>query len=296
MSESLIGDRSSLIKRAAYLRITTKSLASAMQNGTFRSLYRGQGIEFSGVREYLRGDDVRTIDWNVTARSGRPFVKMFDEERELQIFIIVDRSLSMQSGTKSKSRLEAATEMAALLTLSAEHNSSPVGALLFSGNIEFAVEPKNSYDQTMLLLSRLDEIPQSTRGTVLPNALQGAGKILRKRSLVFVLSDFRASGWEKPFVYLTARHDVVAVRITDSYDSSLPEIGSVIVRDTESGIRRLFPTHSKMFRSQWREDSIMRGKRWTDSVIRRGGIPLSVSTGEDALVALQNFFTRRSEW
>ena len=102
MAENLISDRESLIKRAAVLRITTTSLASAMQNGTFRSLYHGQGIEFAGVREYLRGDDVRTIDWNVTARSGKPFVKLFDEERELQIFLIVDRSLSMQEGTKNK--------------------------------------------------------------------------------------------------------------------------------------------------------------------------------------------------
>ena len=149
MAENLISDRESLIKRAAVLRITTTSLASAMQNGTFRSLYHGQGIEFAGVREYLRGDDVRTIDWNVTARSGKPFVKLFDEERELQIFLIVDRSLSMQEGTKNKTRLESATEIAALLTLSAERNANPVGAVLFSGRkrdlrgIQFLVESES---------------------------------------------------------------------------------------------------------------------------------------------------------
>ncbi len=293
MAENLIGDRSSLIKRASYLRITTRTLASAMQNGTFRSLYRGQGIEFSGVREYLRGDDVRAIDWNVTARSAKPFVKMFDEERELQIFLIVDRSLSMQEGAKNRTRLAAASEIAALLTLSAEHNGNAVGAVLFSGEIEFAVTPKNGINQTMLLLSRLDEEPRYCRGTVLPESLQGAGKLLKKRSLVFVISDFRAADWEKPFVYLTARHDVVAVRITDSIDSTLPETGSIVVRDPESGIRKLFPTGSKSFRSQWREDAAMRAKRWNDTVLRRGGIPLSVSTREDAFTALSTFFTQR---
>ena len=153
MAENLISDRESLLKRAALLRITTTSLASAMQSGAFRSLYRGQGIEFAGVREYLRGDDVRTIDWNVTARSAKPFVKMFNEERELQIFLIIDRSVSMQEGAKNKSRLEMATEIAALLALAAERNSSPVGAVFFSGDIEFAIQPKNSQNQTLLLLS-----------------------------------------------------------------------------------------------------------------------------------------------
>ena len=293
MAENLISDRDSLMRRAALLRITTKSLASAMQNGAFRSLYRGQGIEFAGVREYLRGDDVRTIDWNVTARSARPFVKMFDEERELQIFLIVDRSVSMQEGSKSKTRLESATEIAALLTLSAERNSNPVGAALFSGQIEFAVQPKNSPEQTLLLLSRMDEMPKRSRGTALAASINAAGKLLRKRSLVFVLSDFRAGGWEDAFAHLAARHDVVAVRVTDSVDSSLPEIGSIMARDPESGILRLFPTKSKTFKSEWREDAAMRSKRWLDIVLRRGGIPLMVSTSEDSMSALLNFFSQR---
>lgn len=293
MTRNLIADRESLLKRAAMLRITTVSLASAMQNGAFRSLYRGQGIEFAGVREYLRGDDVRTIDWNVTARSARPFVKTFDEERELQVLLIVDRSISMQEGSKSKTRLETATEIAALLTLAAERNSNPVGAVLFSGQIEFAIKPKNSSNQTLLLLSRMDEPPARSQGTALAASLNGAGKLLKKRSLVFVLSDFRAGGWEDAFARLAKRHDVVAARITDSVDTSLPEIGSIMVRDPESGTRRLFPTASKTFRSEWREDAAMRSKRWTDSVLRRGGIPFSISTSEDSLNALLTFFSQR---
>ena len=293
MAENLISDRESLIKRAAILRITTKSLASAMQNGAFRSLYRGQGIDFAGVREYLRGDDVRAIDWNVTARFSKPYVKVFEEEREMQIFLILDRSVSMQEGGKNKSRLEAASEIAALLALSAERNSNPVGAALFSGDIEFAVQPKNSSDQTLLLLSRIDEMPKNSKGTALTASLNAAGKLLKKRSLVFVLSDFRAGAWEDAFGHLAAKHDVVAVRITDSIDSALPEIGTVTIRDPESGMRRLFPTMSKTFRSEWREDAAMRSKRWTDIVLRRGGIPLAISTSENPLTALLAFFSQR---
>ncbi len=294
MSETIISNRQTLIQRAAYLRITTRSLASALQSGTFRSLYHGQGIEFSGVREYLRGDDVRAIDWNVTARSGKTFVKVFEEERELQIFIVLDRSLSMLGGSKGVSRLEVATEISALLTFAAEHNGNPVGAVLFDGDIQFACEPKSGQNQTMLLLTRLDEIPKKrTKGSVLGSSLAGAGKILKKRSLVFVLSDFRTSGWEDSFGYLAARHDVVAVRVTDSSDLSLPEIGTVFFSDTESMEKRLFPTSSKMFRSQWREDGVMRSRRWADTVVRHGGVPLNVSTSEDAISALTNFFQQR---
>lgn len=287
-------DSESLIQKAAYLRLTTRSLAEALQSGAFRSLYHGQGIEFSGVREYLRGDDVRTIDWNVTARSAKPFVKVFEEERELEIFLIVDRSLSMYGGSNGKSRLETASEVSALLTLAAEHNANPVGAVLFANEIQFSIKPQCGQNQTMLILTRLDEFTSSTkRGSVLKNALIGASKMLKKRTLIFVISDFRISGWEEPFTYLAAKHDVVAVRITDESDLSLPEIGSIRFKDPETMQTRLFPTHAKMFRSQWKEDGIMRSKRWRESCIKRGGFPLTISTADDALLVLSNFFARR---
>ena len=295
MEQNLISDRASLVKRASYLRIATVSLASAMQGGAFRSLYRGRGVEFSGVREYLRGDDVRAIDWNVTARSAKPFVKIFDEERELQIFLIVDRSLSMQAISSARTRLEAASEIAALLTLSAEHNSNPVGAVLFSGEAEFVVAPKTGQEHTMLLFSHLDTFPKNSRGSVLENALQGACKILKKRSLVFVISDFRVSGWENPLAILAERHDVVALKISDAIDSALPEMGTILFKDAESGAKKLFPTSSKNFQSKWREDFLMREKRWHASVMRRGGVPLCISTADDSLSVLSEFFSRKKD-
>lgn len=290
---NLISDKASLVKRAAYLRIATASLASAMQSGAFRSLYRGRGVEFSGVREYLPGDDVRAIDWNVTARSAKPFVKIFDEERELQIFLIVDRSLSMQSLSSARTRLEAASEIAALLALSAEHNSNPVGAVLFSGKMEFVIAPKVGQEHTMFLFSHLDTFPEKSRGSALENALRVACKMLKKRSLVFVISDFRVGGWENPFSILASRHDVVALKISDVIDSVLPDMGTIFFKDAESGAKKLFPTSSKEFQSRWREDSSMREKRWRALVARRGGVPLCVSTADDSLSVLSEFFSRK---
>lgn len=294
MAGSIIENKDSLIKKASMLRITTKTLANTLQNGSFRSLYHGQGIEFSGVREYMHGDDVRTIDWNVTARSGKPFVKIFEEERELQIFLVIDCSLSMQTGSKGKSRLSTAMETAALLTLAAEHNVNPVGAVLFSGDIDFVCSPKSGANQTMILLSHFDK-PQKnkTRGSVLSNALVGAGKVLKKRSLIFVISDFRMKGWEESLVHLAGKHDVVCVRIGDPSDYTLPEVGSIPFEDPENGLRKVLPTTSKMFRSSWREDGRMRLQRWNDSCLKHGAYPLKISTTDNILSTLTSFFSMR---
>lgn len=290
----MIGNKDTLIQKAALLRITTKTLANTLQNGSFKSLYHGQGIEFSGVREYLRGDDVRAIDWNVTARSGKPYVKIFEEERELQIFLVIDRSFSMQNGSKGKSRLHTALEVAALLTLAAENNANPVGAVMFSGDIEFVCSPKSGATQTMILLSQFDKKPEKTvRGSVLANALTGAGKILKKRSLVFVISDFRMKGWEDGLTHLANRHDVVCVKIGDPSDYNLPDVGAISFTDPENGIRRIMPTNSRMFRASWREDGRMRNQRFTDTCLKHGGYPLKISTTDDCLSSLTNFFNSR---
>lgn len=294
MADSIIENKETLIQRATLLRMTTKTLANNLQNGSFKSLYHGQGIEFSGVREYLRGDDVRAIDWNVTARNAKPFVKIFEEERELQIFLIIDRSLSMQTGSREKSRLKTAMEIAALITFAAEHNSNSVGAVLFNGEIEFVCSPKSGQNQTMILLSHFDSEPNvKVPGSVLGNALSGAGKILKKRSLVFVISDFRMRDWEEPLVHLANRHDVVCIRIGDPSDYELPEIGSVRFSDPESSITKIMPTTSRAFKDSWREDGRMRLQRWSDSCLKHGGVPLKISTHDDPLTVLTSFFAKR---
>lgn len=289
---SVIDSRDSLASRAARLRLRARSIAGGMKTGSFRSVYRGQGIEFNGVREYLRGDDVRLIDWNVTARMGKAYVKQFEEERELIVFFVLDRSLSMIQGAGGRSRFEAATETAALLTLAAALNNSPVGAVLFGGTVEFSCAPEAGHSTEMRILSWLDTEPRTkVKGSVLSHALRGTHRLLKNRSLVFVISDFRTAGYEKELARLALKHDVVAVRCSDGADSELPSAGSIPFFDAETGIRRILPTSHPGFRKAWRDDSRSRMKRWTSMCARRGVVPLVLQTEADPVVVLSNFFS-----
>ncbi|MBO5137863.1 MAG: DUF58 domain-containing protein [Spirochaetaceae bacterium] len=289
----------SLLRRANALRLSSKIISDGIRAGAFRSVYRGRGIEFSGVREYLRGDDVRSIDWNVTARMGKTFVKQFEEDRELILFLVVDASLSMQTGSSQKSRLYSALEIAALTAFAATHTNSPVGCVVFAKDILFGVEPKASHDQVLLLLSHFDNVLKSSyadkvernTGSALGKALKGTAKMLKKRSLVLVISDFRTTGYEKPLAVLCTKHDVVAVRITDSCDLELPEIGTVPFVDAESGFVQRFPTNAASFRREWREEGRQRLERWRGICSRRGAVPLEISTDEDVAQKLQQFFS-----
>lgn len=265
-----------------------------MKSGGFRSLYRGQGVEFAGVREYLRGDDVRAIDWNVTARMGKPFVKLFDEEHELQIFLIVDRSASMFTGSKGRVKYETAAEAAALLALAGEQNESPVGAVFFDGKIHFSCTPETGLERTMLLLSRLDEVGETENGSVLGNAITGAVKMLKHHSLVFVISDFRSSGWEEPFKLLAQKNDVAAIRISDSTDWELPEVGSFPFTDNETGVRLVLPTQRQSLKSLWREEFRHRTAKLENFCARHGAGFVSISTEEDVVRMLSNFFVAKN--
>ncbi|HAK68517.1 MAG TPA: DUF58 domain-containing protein [Treponema sp.] len=289
-----------LAQRASSLRLAAITLAENMRNGSFKSLYRGQGIEFSDVREYLNGDNVRSIDWNVTARMGRPFIKEYEEDRELSVFLILDCSRSMELGS-DVTRLSLAQEASALLLLACEHNAGAMGAVFFDGKIQFSCPPKSGRENSMMILSKLDKIDsipeyEKSDGSALSNAINGAAKLLKKRSLVFILSDFRSSRWDKPFARLAQKHDVVALRITDPSDSELPEIGTIPFYDAESKKKSLFPTLSRRFKAQWREANQKRSEQWKDFCSKHGAFPLSISTQEDAVSTLQRFFKQKARF
>ena len=289
-------NKTSLAKKAHLLRLTALSLAEGMRSGSFKSLYRGQGIEFNGVREYLRGDDIRAIDWNVTARMGKPFVKMFEEERELDVFIVLDKSLSMSTGSGRESRIESAVETASLLALACEYNSSPVGCVIFDGKIRFSCAPKSGADHIMYLLSQFEKnLSKRENGSALSSALHGAGKLLKKRTLVMVISDFRTAEWQDSFARLCQKHDVVAVRIADPLDEKLPSIGTVPFKDPETGYREMLPTSSKMFENAWREDNYKRVEKWKKDCLRHGGYPLIINTANDVTLELKKFFNAREQ-
>ena len=283
----------SLVQKASFLRIQARSLAEGMKTGNFRSLYKGQGIEFSGVRDYIRGDDIRSIDWNVTARMGRPYVKVFEEERELQIFIVMDTSASMfiDCGSRQPVKYKAGANLAALITLAAEMNGCPVGAVFFDGRIHFSCKPASGKERTMLLLTHLDKLPeQKTNGSVLANALIGANKLLRKRSLIFVISDFRSSDWENPLIKLAQKNDVVAFRMTDEFDRALPSVGTVTFMDAESDLKMVLPSSSQKLKEEWKNHNEGMLWRWQETCARHGIISKVVNVSDEPLGILSSVF------
>ncbi len=294
-------EKSTLSKKASLLHLNALSLADGMRSGAFRSLYKGQGLDFNGVREYLRGDDVRAIDWNVTARMGKPFVKVFDEERELDVFLIIDTSLSMRFTSGRLSRIEKALECASLLTLASLHNASPVGAVLFDSEIHFSSAPEYGRDHAMLLLSKFDRYAgvgcagyqAKEKGSFMENALNGAMKLLKKRTLVMVFSDFRMQGYFDAFGRLCQKNDVIAVRICDDLDQKLPSAGTLLFTDMESDHRAYLPTSSRAFKSAWLADKQRGIDLWKRDCISRGGIPLVLSVEKDSFSQLQAFFSAR---
>lgn len=287
-------NQNTLVKKASFLRIAAKELAEGMKTGSFRSLYRGQGIEFSGVRDYIRGDDIRSIDWNVTARMGKPYVKIFEEERELQIFLVVDSSLSMHLGTNNHTKYDSAAEAAALITIASEMNACPVGAVFFDGAIHFSCEPKLGQQQTMLILNHLDKLPENVEtGSIIGNALTGAGRMLKKRSLVFVISDFKSANWEKPLISLAQKHDVIAMRITGEFERALPNIGTATFMDVETGAKMILPTGAQKFKTDWQAYNDSSLNMWKEISVKHGISPVVLKTTDDPLQVLCQVFARK---
>ena len=292
MQKSYLADNDSLLKKASYLRLVARDLAEGMKSGNFRSLYRGHGIEFEGVRQYIRGDDIRSIDWNVTARMAGPYVKIFEEERELQIFIVVDSSESMRLETNHKTKYSQAAEAAALITMAAEINACPIGAVFFDGEIHFSCKPQIDKKNIMMILQHLDKLPEvQKKGSALASALTGAGKLLKTKSLVFVFSDFRSSDWEKPITALAHTNDVIAMRLHDSYDDQLPDLGTVVFEDLESGLKMDLPSSSENFKKEWKNYNKSLTNRWRDFCIKHGIMPVILDTKAEALQVLNQTFS-----
>ena len=297
MPKRYLANNETLIKKALYLRMIAADIADGMKSGNFRSLYRGQGVEFAGVRDYIRGDDIRTIDWNVTARMGRPYIKLFEEERELQLFLIVDSSRSMQleNASRQRTKYAAAAESAALLAIAGELNACPTGAVFFDGAIHFSCEPALGKENTMQILNHLDKLPPSTQsGSVLPNAITAAAKVLRKRSLVFILSDFRSSGWEKPLINLAQKNDVIAINIHDAFDEELPSLGTVKFIDIESSNTMSLPSSSPALKKEWRKYNEMNQNRWQDFCIKHGIMPVILDTTAEPIQVLKQIFAGKT--
>ncbi|CAN5569590.1 DUF58 domain-containing protein [soil metagenome] len=225
-----------ILRQVKLLELRTRGLVNSLFTGEYRSVFKGQGMEFAEVREYQPGDEVRSIDWNVTARMGRPYVKRYIEERELTVMLAVDLSGSERFGTRSRFKSELASELAAVLAMSAIRNNDRVGAVLFTDRIEHVVPPRKGRRHALRLMRDLLVFEPVGRGTDLAAALEYSGKMLTHKAIIFVVSDFQAPDLEQPLKLLAQRHDVVAVTVDDPSEQALPDIGQARFVDPETGV------------------------------------------------------------
>jgi uncharacterized protein (DUF58 family) len=282
-----------VLRQVKLLELQTRGLVNSLFTGEYRSVFKGQGMEFAEVREYQAGDEVRSIDWNVTARMRRPFVKRYIEERELTVMLAVDLSGSERFGTKGRFKSELAGELAAVLAMSAIRNNDRVGAVLFTDRIEHVVPPRKGRRHALRLMRDLLVFePVGTR-TDLPAALEFTGKMLSHKSIIFVVSDFQADDLEHPLKLLAQRHDVVAVTVDDPSEFALPDIGLARFVDPETGLTLDVDTSDPAVRAQFQasvEEELNARRR----LLRRLAIDeIPVHTDGSVVEPLIRFFRAR---
>jgi uncharacterized protein (DUF58 family) len=240
-----------LISRVRRVELKTRGLSDRIFSGEYHSAFKGRGMAFSENREYMHGDEIRTIDWNVTARMGHPYVKVFEEERELTVFLVLDVSASQGTGSRGKSRRELLTELAAVLAFSAMGNNDKVGAILFSDRIERFIPPKKGRSHVLRIIRELIEFTPTGRQTRMADALDHFVRAMKKRTICFLVSDFRDVGFEDALRRAARRHDLVALRIEDPLDRRLPEVGWTQVQDPETGLSTWLNTSRPQVRQRY---------------------------------------------
>ncbi len=240
-----------VLKQVKLLELRTRGLVNSLFSGEYRSVFKGQGMEFSEVREYQAGDEVRSIDWNVTARMQRPYVKRYIEERELTVMLAVDVSGSERFGTRRRFKSELASELAAVLAMSAIRNNDRVGALMFTERIEHVVPPRKGRRHALRLMRDLLAFEPTGRGTDIPAATDYLIKMLGHKAIIFLVSDFLTGGIERPLKLLAQRHDVVAVTVDDPSERLLPDVGLVRLVDPETGVTLDVDTSDARVRAQF---------------------------------------------
>jgi uncharacterized protein (DUF58 family) len=295
-----------VLRQVRLIELRTRGTVNSLFSGEYHSAFKGQGMEFAEVREYDPGDDIRTIDWNVTARMGHPFVKKHVEERELTVMLLVDLSGSEQFGTRGRLKAELAAELAAVLALSAIRNNDRVGLLIFTDRVEHVVPPKKGRRHVLRLIRDLLAFRPAGRGTDIATALDYAARMLRHRSILFVLSDFQVHRDDAPDEEASAfdrfhrtlklvsnRHDVVAVRLVDASEETLPDAGLLVLRDPETGEEVVLDTRRTDVRSRYdaRADAEARALR---TIFRRLAVDeIELRTDESYVRPLLAFFRAR---
>lgn len=246
-------DSKELLKKVRKIEIKTRRLSNHLFSGEYHSTFKGRGMTFSEVRQYQYGDDVRAIDWNVTARYNEPFVKVFEEERELTLMLAADISGSGQFGTSHQFKNEVIAEICATLAFSAIQNNDKVGLMLFSDQVELYIPPKKGKSHVLRIIRELIEFNPTHKGTSVANALSFLSSVLKKRAIVFLLSDFISKDYAKTLQVLSNRHDITGVRIYDKREKELPNLGMIKIKDAETNKLLWADTSSKKARAQYAE-------------------------------------------
>ncbi|HUV36697.1 MAG TPA: DUF58 domain-containing protein [Patescibacteria group bacterium] len=282
-----------LAKKIRILQITTRKVVNDVLAGEYGSVFRGRGMDFDEVREYMPGDDIRTIDWNVTARIGHPYVKRFVEERELTVIFLVDLSASGAFGSVDKLKNEVAAELCALLAFSAVKNNDKVGLVVFTDQVEMFIPPKKGTQHVLRVIRELLNFKPRQAQTDIVGALEYLGRVTTKRAVVFLVSDFQAEGFEKPMRVLAKRHDLIAVTVVDPREVRLPNVGLIELEDAETGELILVDTSSAAVRRSYERLGRERADRFRELFASMGVDQIDVITGKDYVPKLVHFFRVR---
>jgi len=282
-----------LFKKVRKIEIKTRGLSRQIFSGEYHSVFKGRGMAFSEVREYQFGDDIRSIDWNVTARFHHPFVKIFEEERELTVILLIDVSGSNLFGTNVQLKQEMITEMAATLSFSAIQNNDKVGVIFFSDKVEKFIPPKKGSSHILRIIRELIDFRAESSGTDIAEALRYLTNVIKKRATAFLISDFMDNLPEKAVQIANHKHDLIAIRVTDRREMTLPNVGMVRMLDAETGKQMWVDTGSNAIRrqlSRWAQNK----SRELDVLFSRLGVDMvKVYTGEDYVKPLMNMFRKR---
>jgi uncharacterized protein (DUF58 family) len=282
-----------ILKKVRRVEIRTRGLVNEVFSGEYHSVFKGRGMNFAEVQEYQYGDDIRSIDWNVTARTGHPFVKVFEEERELTVMLVVDVSASGDFGTRERMKGEVAVDICALLAFSAIKNNDKVGLIIFSDRIEKFVPPRKGHAHVLRVLRELFYHQPEGRGTDIRGALEYLTHVIKRRAVVFLVSDFKAPNFEKPLSVAGRRHDLIAVRLGDDRETSLPPLGYVEFEDAETGEFHTVNTSDPRFQVEFAERAA-RMKSEMGRTFRHSRVDvIDIQTDQPYVQPLMLFFKQR---
>ncbi len=288
-------DLKELFKKIRQIEIRTKGLVEDVFGGEYHTAFKGQGMEFAEVRPYQFGDDIRSIDWNVTARTGEAHIKKFEEEREQTLMLLVDVSGSEDFGTQYKFKREIAAEICAIVAFSAIRNNDKVGMILFSDDVELFIPPKKGRRHVLRMIRDLYAHPQSNRGTAISTALNRVLHVLKRRSIVLLISDFMSDAYERPLRAVASRHDTIAIHMQDPREEELPALGLVDLTDAETGETYTFDTRHAAAREAFTQHARTHQARTIELLRRLRVDRVGIATDEGYVEPLIQFFRRRSK-